>query len=101
MQALHVCAERPKDVTNGGASAFATDSPHGDGEEVDGGGSNALLESLGTPPSSACRAGHPFFNSLLENEVHTAGWSAIAAVRGAADLFRLTFFDTAYLSILC
>lgn len=61
----HCDAERPKDVTNGGASAFATDSPRGD--DVDG--SNALLESPGTPPSSARRAGHPFFNSLLENEV--------------------------------
>jgi hypothetical protein len=59
-------AERPKDVTNGGASAFASDSPRDDEDD----GAAPLPESPGTPPSSARRAGHPFFNSLLENEVH-------------------------------
>lgn len=58
-------AERPKDVTNGGASAFASDSPRDDEDD----GAAPLPESPGTPPSSARRAGHPFFNSLLENEV--------------------------------
>ena len=53
-------------MTNGGASAFAADSPRGDEE----GGEAPLPESPGTPPSAARRAGHPFFNSLLENEVH-------------------------------
>ncbi len=53
----------PKDVTNGGASAFATDSPRRDGS------GDAAAESPGTPPSDARRSGHPFFNSLLETEV--------------------------------
>ena len=52
-------------MTNGGASAFASDSPRDDEDD----GAAPLPESPGTPPSSARRAGHPFFNSLLENEV--------------------------------
>ena len=49
-------SRREKKISTDGASA-----------SMDG-ASGAVAESPGTPPSSS-RTGHPFFNSLLENEV--------------------------------